>query len=69
MSNNKAETNKYTQTDLIQNPSAENLKCFTRDFCSKNVLPGKNPGKWEKFTREKKTMVMSTGYINFAGQI
>ena len=58
MTNNKAETNRYTQTDRIQNPSSENLKCFTRDFftrdfCSKNVLPGKNPGKWEKFTRKK----------------
>ena len=64
MTNNKAETNRYTQTDRIQNPSSENLKCFTRDFftrdfCSKNVLPGKNPGNWEKFTREKKTMTDS----------
>ena len=64
MSNNKAETNKYTQTDQIQNPSSGNLKCFTRDFftrdfCSKNVLPGKNPGKLEKFTREKKTTDLS----------
>ena len=67
MTNNKAETNRYTQTDRIQNPSSENLKCFTRDFftrdfCSKNVLPGKNPGKLEKFTREK-TMVTVSRYV------
>ena len=58
MSNDKAETNKYIQTDQIKNPSSENLKCFTRDFftrdfCSKNVLPGKNPGNWENLPGEK----------------
>ena len=58
MTNNKAETNRYTQTDRFQNPSSENLKCFTRDFftryfCSKNVLPGKNPGNWEKLPGKK----------------